>query len=908
MAKRYLAALPAAILACAPSVARADRVLREWRFDAPARLAEWRLNEQMRDARVEDGALRFRTEGADPQMIYAPWFEVPTAPNQAIELEIAASASGNVELFWSGTREGRYAGLDPSKLTLAPVRGGRVWQTVRVYPFWHNEGRIVQLRVDPYDGADFALRAVRIVEVASSGGSWPIAQAAALAAAGASTRVTLRAPNGFALAPLVDLDADRRAVVAVRLASSGPRTAAIVFATDQAHGLHELRFPVTPDGRMRTVNVDMFASPAWQGRIKAIGIRPGERVGDTLTVESLRAANAPQGPPDLRLLALAAEQAIPRVGRAFTVVARVQNGGGATAHRLRAILSLAPGGRVLGPAAGGAASLAFSEEAEWRWTVRFDRPGRHLARLAVRHAGGVSASGAAPIMVSPPLPPGTTLLPPKPVRGPIDVGVYYFPGWRAAGQWSPITRFPERRPVLGWYREGEPEVADWHVRWAVEHGITFFVYDWYWVAGQRMLEHALHDGLFASRYGKLLRFCLLWANHNPPNTTSREDLRAVTRFWIEHYFRRPEYQTVDGKPVVVIFAPSRIRDDLAPGETPAAFEEMRGLCREAGLAGLYLIAVIGSPAEAAIWAREGYDAVTTYNWPALGTPGGSGHWPWEGLLAPHREWWQRIADTSPIPILTPVNGGWDARPWHGANALARTGRTPELFRKHCEDARRFVEANPRAALPMVLVEAWNEWGEGSYIEPQQEYGFGYLDAIRSVFAPDAGPHRDLTPEDAGVRVPTVRVEAVRRRSWTFERSTEDWTPMMFLSHTRAEGGAWTAESAGNDPAIMSPPLALRASECAAVEVRMRLTPMAATPEADTSTLFWSTTTAPVSAAQSVSAPVRIDGEWRTVRFTFGASPRFRGVVTGFRLDPCNHGQVRIEIDSVRVVPPAGVRR
>jgi len=51
---------------------------------------------------------------------------------------------------------------------------------------------------------------------------------------------------------------------------------------------------------------------------------------------------------------------------------------------------------------------------------------------------------------------------------------------------------------------------------------------------------------------------------------------------------------------------------------------------------------------------------------------------------------------------------------------------------------------------MLLLDNWNEWGEGHYLAPYREYGFGYLDAVRSVFAPDAGPHEDLVPEDIGL--------------------------------------------------------------------------------------------------------------------------------------------------------------
>jgi hypothetical protein len=51
---------------------------------------------------------------------------------------------------------------------------------------------------------------------------------------------------------------------------------------------------------------------------------------------------------------------------------------------------------------------------------------------------------------------------------------------------------------------------------------------------------------------------------------------------------------------------------------------------------------------------------------------------------------------------------------------------------------------------MILVEAWNEWGEGSYIEPHQQFGFGYLDAIREVFTDAPKAHADTTPADVGL--------------------------------------------------------------------------------------------------------------------------------------------------------------
>ena len=53
----------------------------------------------------------------------------------------------------------------------------------------------------------------------------------------------------------------------------------------------------------------------------------------------------------------------------------------------------------------------------------------------------------------------------------------------------------------------------------------------------------------------------------------------------------------------------------------------------------------------------------------------------------------------------------------------------------------------------MLIEAWNEYGEGQLVEPHREWGFAYLDAIRSVFVDRDDAHRDVVPEDLGLSAP-----------------------------------------------------------------------------------------------------------------------------------------------------------
>jgi len=301
---------------------------------------------------------------------------------------------------------------------------------------------------------------------------------------------------------------------------------------------------------------------------------------------------------------------------------------------------------------------------------------------------------------------------PKPIRGGYEVGVYYFPGWQAAASWRPILGFPERKPLLGWYREGDPEVADWQIKWAVEHGITFFAYDWYWVKGATSLMHALHDGYFKAKYRRHLKFCLLWANHNPPGTSSEEDLLNVTKFWIENYFRLPEYLTIDGKPVVIIFAPGRFTEDMGADAVRAAFARMRELCAKSGLRGLCLIAC-ATPDKGLLsqLAYEGYDAATGYNYPYAGMKGQQGY-PYDEMVRGYADIWQDFLRAGKIPYMIPLAPGWDSRPWHGSKALVRTDPTPDKFKEMCERAKALLDSGAPGLVPKtVIVEAWNEFGE-----------------------------------------------------------------------------------------------------------------------------------------------------------------------------------------------------
>ncbi len=224
--------------------------------------------------------------------------------------------------------------------------------------------------------------------------------------------------------------------------------------------------------------------------------------------------------------------------------------------------------------------------------------------------------------------------PPKEVRtDPYRVGVFMCPLWKTGAingkEWNAIVPFPERQPVLGWYDEGDPEVTDWEIKYLLEHGITFGITCWYRDKGnlgqpvKPWLGHWLHEGLFKSRYGDRFTFAIMWENiaKQACGLASEKDLlENLLPFWVENYFRRPNYLRVDGKPVLMIYGISRFIDELGGEEqAKAAVAKMRDDCRDRGFGGLTIVGEHHvQPADHLLaMANIGIDGVASYHWPTF---------------------------------------------------------------------------------------------------------------------------------------------------------------------------------------------------------------------------------------------------------------------------------------------------
>jgi hypothetical protein len=137
-----------------------------------------------------------------------------------------------------------------------------------------------------------------------------------------------------------------------------------------------------------------------------------------------------------------------------------------------------------------------------------------------------------------------------------DIGVYYYPGWNKPDfdAWKRIENYPDRKPLLGWYKEGDDSVIIKQLQWMQDYGVSYIAYDWYWdkFSETKTRTYAIDAYLRNSKKFNV-KFSLLWANHTG-TPYSLNDFDRMIDYWVSTYFNNEKYLKIGGKPVVFIFS------------------------------------------------------------------------------------------------------------------------------------------------------------------------------------------------------------------------------------------------------------------------------------------------------------------------------------------------------------------
>ncbi len=363
-----------------------------------------------------------------------------------------------------------------------------------------------------------------------------------------------------------------------------------------------------------------------------------------------------------------------------------------------------------------------------------------------------------------------------------DIAAYIWPAYtgdelrtrmfwpEGMGEWQSVkaaaAKYPghewPRKPLWGYVNEADPYVMEMQIQAAADHGVNVFIYDWYWFDNRPFLENCLNDGFLRASNRDRMKFYLMWANHDAnmvwnkelsgmPDTViwqgavCRSEFEKICRRNIEKYFRQSNYYTIDGKPVFQIYDLGNLIKGLGGiEETKAALSWFREETRRAGFPDVYLLLTAYGHSlnlsgvdgekdydEKELCGKLGFDGTTHYQYCHFTDIDRT----YADILPDVQAEWRKLDLDYPVPYYPHISIGWDNNPryYEFRPGIVRNN-PPSEVKKGLELAKAYADSHPEQA-PLITINSWNEWTETSYLEPDDRYGYGYLEAVRDTFLP-----------------------------------------------------------------------------------------------------------------------------------------------------------------------------
>lgn len=328
--------------------------------------------------------------------------------------------------------------------------------------------------------------------------------------------------------------------------------------------------------------------------------------------------------------------------------------------------------------------------------------------------------------------------------------VWWGPGFT---EWSNVAKAvpnyvnhaqPRVPADLGFYNLTQREAIERQIALAHRYGLSGFCFYYYWFDGRRILEKPLD--LFLSDQSLKIDFCLCWANENWTRRWDGRDndillqqsyTEGFERKIVEdlgRYVRDSRYIRIDGKPLILVY-----RWDNIPNIREVA-DRWRSEFRAADLGEIFLAAVdsfdlawkLENPADI------GFDATVGFPPHNMGSPTAKPvkmiNDRFDGFVDDYETVALRYATDLPVQVSPHFPGvavGWDNTARRQDQPYILDNSTPGAFRAWLEHAIEQTRNLNKPEERLVFVNAWNEWGEGAYLEPDRRFGHAYLSALKA---------------------------------------------------------------------------------------------------------------------------------------------------------------------------------
>jgi lipopolysaccharide biosynthesis protein len=322
---------------------------------------------------------------------------------------------------------------------------------------------------------------------------------------------------------------------------------------------------------------------------------------------------------------------------------------------------------------------------------------------------------------------------------------------------------PKLPGELGFYDLRLPDVMARQIELAKLYGLHGFCFYYYWFGGKRLLEKPLDMFLKKSKDEAFdFPFCLCWANENWTRRwdgAEHEVLMAQSHSESDHaavfndlavYFKDKRYIRIEGKPVILIYRPSIIPDIVS------MLRLWRNLAKKKGFEGLYIITTNAFGFNDPLSFE--FDALCEFPPHGLTVPliddrlnkinsGYSGHvFDYSDVVnSQAKKLKDKVASSgsSSCGFFPGVMTAWDNEARKPGKGNVFHASTPALYRDWLSAAANATIASNPHDRRFVFINAWNEWAEGAYLEPDRRFGYAYLAATADVVREYASKRPDL---------------------------------------------------------------------------------------------------------------------------------------------------------------------
>ncbi len=376
------------------------------------------------------------------------------------------------------------------------------------------------------------------------------------------------------------------------------------------------------------------------------------------------------------------------------------------------------------------------------------------------------------------------------------VTCYYFPNYHADErnkkvhgndwtEWELVKgarprfdgHYQPKEPLWGYCDEADPDVMAIKIDAAADHGIDAFIFDWYWYNDGPFLQRCLNEGFLHARNTDKLKFAIMWANHDwynihpatpasvknrksdgmcgsgrllYPGKVTEKTFDYITDLVINEYFVRSNYWKINGCPYFSIYDLNLLTRSFGGIEgTRKQLDRFHEKVIKSGFPGLHLNSVVFAktilPGEVAVpfeivVDKLGFSSCTSYVWihhidmeqfPRIN---------YTSAMHDYFNKWDEIVSKTKVPYYPNITMGWDSSPRTSQSDVFEnlgypytsifTENEPARFKDVLRLTKQKMSCNGTG---IVTINCWNEWTEGSYLEPDKVYGMRYLEAIRDIF-------------------------------------------------------------------------------------------------------------------------------------------------------------------------------